>query len=128
MTDAREQRGQDIAKVAVLARRPDGMWLVPSMSGNVKYTVDADKPVHPVQVESHRGRWWIVRKGVPFLLVQAGRISCPLPQKKQFRIDVLHDESEIRRCDSQQNRYCHEERSALQSPMSQHLLPDFRDV
>ena len=46
MSDAREQRGQDIAKVAVLARRPDGAWLVPSMSGNGKYTVNVgtDKP------------------------------------------------------------------------------------
>jgi transposase len=45
MNNAREQRGQDIAKVAVLARNPNGTWLVPSMSGNGKYTVTlaADK-------------------------------------------------------------------------------------
>jgi transposase len=46
MSDAREQRGQDIAKVAVLARNPNGSWAVPSMSGNGRYTVNvgADKP------------------------------------------------------------------------------------
>jgi transposase len=42
MTDARQERGQQIAKVAVLARRGDGSWLVPSMSGNGKYTVNVD--------------------------------------------------------------------------------------
>ena len=40
MSNAREQRGQDIAKVAVLARNPNGSWLVPSMSGNGKYVVN----------------------------------------------------------------------------------------
>ena len=40
MNNAREQRGQDIAKVAVLARNPNGSWLVPSMSGNGKYVVN----------------------------------------------------------------------------------------
>lgn len=46
MSDAREQRGQDIAKVAILARNPNGSWLVPSMSGNGKYVVniDGEKP------------------------------------------------------------------------------------
>src|ERR1017187_10048760 len=46
MADAREQRGQDIAKVAVIARKADGSFLVPSMSGNGKYTVrvGTDKP------------------------------------------------------------------------------------
>jgi transposase len=46
MKDAREQRGQDIAKVAVIAKRADGSWAVPSMSGNGKYVVktDGDKP------------------------------------------------------------------------------------
>jgi len=46
MKDAREQRGQDIAKVAVIAKRADGSFAVPSMSGNGKYIVkmDGDKP------------------------------------------------------------------------------------
>jgi len=44
--DAREQRGADIAKVAVVARKDDGSWLVPSMSGNGRYVVklDGEKP------------------------------------------------------------------------------------
>jgi len=45
MKDAREQRGQDIAKVAVIAKRTDGTYAVPSMSGNGKYTVKlGEKP------------------------------------------------------------------------------------
>lgn len=44
--DAREQRGADIAKVAVVARKDAGSWLVPSMSGNGRYVVkvDGEKP------------------------------------------------------------------------------------
>lgn len=46
MKDPREQRGADIAKVAVVARKDDGSWLVPSMSGNGRYVVklDGEKP------------------------------------------------------------------------------------
>lgn len=40
MTDLRQQRGQDIAKVAKLGRMSDGTWEVPSMSGNGKYIVN----------------------------------------------------------------------------------------
>lgn len=41
--ELRAQRGQDIAKVAVIAKREDGLWAVPSMSGNGKYVVDPVK-------------------------------------------------------------------------------------
>jgi transposase len=42
MENLREQRGQDIAKVARIDRKDDGTWLVPSMSGNGKYRVKID--------------------------------------------------------------------------------------
>lgn len=46
MSNAREQRGEAISKVAVIARNPNGEWLVPSMSGNGRYvvTMDGEKP------------------------------------------------------------------------------------
>ncbi len=39
MKNLREEKGRDIAKVARIDRKDDGSWLVPSMSGNGKYTV-----------------------------------------------------------------------------------------
>jgi transposase len=41
-TDARQERGLAIAKVARIDRKDDGTWLVPSMSGNGRYTVNVD--------------------------------------------------------------------------------------
>jgi transposase len=45
-TDARQERGLAIANVARIDRKDDGSWLVPSMSGNGRYTVkiDSEKP------------------------------------------------------------------------------------
>jgi transposase len=40
MSDAREQRGMEIAKVARIDAKGDGTWLVPSMSGNGRYVVN----------------------------------------------------------------------------------------
>src|SRR3954454_21229654 len=43
--DARRQRGLEIAAVCPITRK-DGAWIVPSMSGNGRYTVKAD-PENP---------------------------------------------------------------------------------
>jgi transposase len=40
MTDARQERGIQIAKVARIDRKDNGTFAVPSMSGNGRYTVD----------------------------------------------------------------------------------------
>ena len=42
MKDAREERGLAIAQVARIDRKDDGTWLVPSMSGNGRYTVNVN--------------------------------------------------------------------------------------
>jgi transposase/predicted nucleic acid-binding Zn finger protein len=39
MTDAREQRGLEIAALAKVSRREDGVWIVPSQSGKGRYAV-----------------------------------------------------------------------------------------
>lgn len=44
---ARQERGLNIAKVVRIDRNAEGKWLVPSMSGNGKYTVDLNSGLFP---------------------------------------------------------------------------------